>query len=629
MGRRRAAVRRDQQLGLRLTAAEAEAVRSAAARAGARPVAWVRQTALAAAGASTPAPTVAERQRIEQLLALQRQVRQAGVCLNQIARRLHAGAPVAGEDIRAALADTRAALDAVLREQTGMILKPISEGRGAASLVAYLTHDQVTADDPRPTTDERVAWIATLGGSPTADVDLCVRMMQGRVADAPLLKDRAGVSVRGRKLRNPYAHFTAAWPPGQAPTRGEQLELADRALSALGLEDHLAVVIAHNDTDHAHWHLVVCKVHPDTGKAASLGRSGLRLSKVAEQWEREHGGIVIDNRVRRRQARERYAESVAGRMSRFKPDRRAATPEAKAAQRAAELDATRRRARDLYPLPPAERSRGPGRRPRTDVEREDWARVYEQERRTNTPPPQTRTERFRQRLQRRLRKAGATRDRARATAERLVPRPRHRHGILRRTWDRLAAAVRRPVDRFAARQELDAKLAAARLERVLGIRRRLRDDIDTALDAILIARRAGAPAAQMDRCYERHKRARLRLDRYERSAEPVVRDHDAAIRREALAREWKHEREREWQRRKRERAEAARGRQQPGRTAEPTPPATAQHRSPPRAAPAPARAAPRPVLGQVPENPATPPSPAQGAGETADRSRGQDRNWRR
>ena len=199
-----------------------------------------------------------------------------------------------------------------------MILKPISEGRGVASLVAYLTHDQVSADDPRPTTDERVAWTATLGGSPTGDVDLCVRMMQGRVADAPLLKQRAGVSARGRKLRNPYAHFTAAWPPGQTPTRDEQLELADRALSALGLEDHLAILVAHNDTDHAHWHLVVCKVHPDTGKAASLGRSGLRLSKVAEQWEREHGGIVIDNRVRRREARERYAEYVAGRMSDFK-----------------------------------------------------------------------------------------------------------------------------------------------------------------------------------------------------------------------------------------------------------------------------------------------------------------------
>ena len=120
---------------------------------------WVRQTALAAAGGPTPAPTPAERQRIEQLLALQRQIRQAGVCLNQIARWLHAGAPVAGVDLRAALADTRAALDAVLREQSGMILESISEGRGVASLVAYLTHDQVSAADPRPTTRLSVRYV--------------------------------------------------------------------------------------------------------------------------------------------------------------------------------------------------------------------------------------------------------------------------------------------------------------------------------------------------------------------------------------------------------------------------------------------------------------------------------------
>ena len=182
---------------------------------------WVRQTALAAAGGPTPAPTPAERQRIEQLLALQRQIRQAGVCLNQIARWLHAGAPVAGVDLRAALADTRAALDAVLREQSGMILESISEGRGVASLVAYLTHDQVSAADPRPTTDDRLAWTATVGGSPTADVDLCVRMMQGRVADAPLLKQRAGVSGARAEAAQPVRalHRRVAARSGPDPQR--------------------------------------------------------------------------------------------------------------------------------------------------------------------------------------------------------------------------------------------------------------------------------------------------------------------------------------------------------------------------------------------------------------------------
>ena len=430
------------------------------------------------------------------------------------------------------------------------------------------------------------------------------------------------MSARGRKLRNQYAHFTAAWPPGQAPTRDEQLELADRTLSALGLEDHLAVVIAHNDTNHAHWHLVVCKVHPDTGKAASLGRSGLRLSKVAEQWEHEHGGIVIDNRVRPpgsarapRRVRRRADEPLqAG------PWRGDAASEGRAARRRA------RRCPPARPRPAPAAVRRTAARPRPATSNRWRARRLGASLRRGTADghaaPQTRTERFLLRLQRRLRKAGASRDRARATAQRLVPRPRRRHGIVRRTWARLAAPVRRPVDRFAARRALDARLAAARLERVLCIQRRLSDAVQTAMDAVLIASSTRAPAAQIDRCYARLERARRRLDRYERSAEPVVRDHDAAVQREARARERQHEREREWQKRERERAEAARGRPQPGRPAAPTPPATAQRRSPPRAAP-------RPAPSQVPENPATPPAPAHDAGEGADHSRGQDRHWRR
>ena len=89
-----------------------------------------------------------------------------------------------------------------------MILKPISEGRGVVGLVAYLTHDQVSADDPRPTTDERVAWTATLGGSPTADVDLCVRMMQGRAG--PPRRHRqphSGAPHRARRPHRPVRHL--------------------------------------------------------------------------------------------------------------------------------------------------------------------------------------------------------------------------------------------------------------------------------------------------------------------------------------------------------------------------------------------------------------------------------------
>ena len=86
-----------------------------------------------------------------------------------------------------------------------------------------------------------------------------------------------------------------------------------------------------------------------------------------------------------------------------------------------------------------------------------------------------------------------------------------------------------------------------------------------------------------------------------------MRDHDAAIRREARARERQHERELEWQRRGRERAEAAAADSSP-----PGPPS--RHRQPQSAAPHPTRRLRRPVRrltparSQVPKNPATPPS---------------------
>ena len=183
-----------------------------------------------------------------------------------------------------------------------MVTRAVSDGRGIDGLMSYLMHDKVTPGDRYPTTAERVAWAVPIGGSPTADVDLCVRIMQGVTADAAILKQLSGASNRGRKLRNPYAHFMTSWPPGETPSREEMLEAAGGQLEALECADRLVIVVAHTDTEHHHFHLVVCKVHPETGKAASLDHSGLKLSHFAEQWERDHGGIVIENRVRRNES---------------------------------------------------------------------------------------------------------------------------------------------------------------------------------------------------------------------------------------------------------------------------------------------------------------------------------------
>ncbi len=186
-----------------------------------------------------------------------------------------------------------------------MICRIIGSGRGIAGMAAYLTHDQTSPANRRPTTSDRVAWTACLG-IPTEDTELMVRAMQGLTADAPVLKTRAGISARGRKLKNPYTHLVLSWPEGaEAPAKQEMLSAVAGALDSLGLDHrHYAVCAAHTDTGCPHVHVAVSRVDPETGRAVNLDKGATRrLSRWAEQYERDHGGIVVPGRVERREAR--------------------------------------------------------------------------------------------------------------------------------------------------------------------------------------------------------------------------------------------------------------------------------------------------------------------------------------
>ena len=176
-----------------------------------------------------------------------------------------------------------------------MLGRIIGSGRGIAGMVAYITHDQISPDERRPTTSERVAWTACLG-IPTEDTEPMVRAMQGLTADAPVLKTRAGISARGRKLKNPYTHLVLSWPEGAtAPAKQEMLSAVAGALDSLGLDHrHYAVCAAHSDTNCPHVHVAVSRVDPETGRAVNLDKGATRrLSRWAEQYEHDHGGIVV------------------------------------------------------------------------------------------------------------------------------------------------------------------------------------------------------------------------------------------------------------------------------------------------------------------------------------------------
>ena len=158
---------------------------------------------------------------------------------------------------------------------TGLSKYVLGEGRGAGN------------DNLAPGEETRVAWI---GGqnfgfaiNSRERAELATRIMEF---------DALNQSSRTKRCEKDAMHLTLAWRVGEAPSRADMEAAALSALKAIGMENAKAIWAAHRDEQHAHLHIVASKIDPDTGRAYNLKSDYLKLSKWAQQYEREHGGIV-------------------------------------------------------------------------------------------------------------------------------------------------------------------------------------------------------------------------------------------------------------------------------------------------------------------------------------------------
>ena len=163
-----------------------------------------------------------------------------------------------------------------------MIARDTGGGSSFAGAGLYYLHDR-GAD-----TDERVAFTHT-ENLLTDNAEKAMKVMAWTATHQKELKEAAGVKATGRKLSNPVHTFVLSWAPDEQPDHDHMIDAAKSAVAALGLADHEAVFVGHDDTDKAHVHIIVNRVHPDHGKAATLSKSRLKLSKWAEAYEKEHG----------------------------------------------------------------------------------------------------------------------------------------------------------------------------------------------------------------------------------------------------------------------------------------------------------------------------------------------------
>src|SRR3984885_3242121 len=132
-----------------------------------------------------------------------------------------------------------------------MIVKIMSSGTSFAGTANYLTH-------------ERVAWTHTLNLA-NDHVPSAVDEMLWTARNAELLKQEAGVRAGGRASENTVKHVSLNWSPEETPTRAHMIETAEGFLHHMNWHEHQTLIVAHEDKAHAHVHLMVNTIHPETG----------------------------------------------------------------------------------------------------------------------------------------------------------------------------------------------------------------------------------------------------------------------------------------------------------------------------------------------------------------------------
>ena len=336
--------RRSRQFGVRLTPAEARLVEAAAARAGRPAVAFIRAAALAAAGRGEPARRAGPD-------------RADGHPTGTSAYRRQPEPGASARSCRPRYQPRRRGQRRARRRRTeaGVIPRIHAGGRGVRGLVAYITHDASSPGERHPTTDERVGLVAGLN-LPTDDPHLAGLIMARTAADAEVIKQLAGTSSRGRKLKAPFSHLSLSWSPNEPrPDRAEMRRATEEALKSIGMHACQA------PRRRAHRHRAPARTRGGLSRGPG-DREGLRAPRTTAGNSRPGrrstsaaaGGVQVPNRIARREAREQYRTIVGVQVDASVPGRRgeaegarrgSAAPDGEEARRAAGRPGQRRSGR--------------------------------------------------------------------------------------------------------------------------------------------------------------------------------------------------------------------------------------------------------------------------------------------
>lgn len=174
-----------------------------------------------------------------------------------------------------------------------------SSGTGFRALAAYLVHGRTGLEEGR------IGW-ASARNLPTTDPELAATLMRATAAQ----------NVRVEK---PVYHLALAFDPGDPVDRATMERVADRVLERLGLDGHQALVVAHRDREHPHLHILVNRVHPETGKVWDRWQDMPAIQEVLRAEERALGLRAVPGHLHLQEGG-REAERTLGTEASRTPD---------------------------------------------------------------------------------------------------------------------------------------------------------------------------------------------------------------------------------------------------------------------------------------------------------------------
>lgn len=149
-----------------------------------------------------------------------------------------------------------------------------SSSRSFAALGKYLVVGRDKVEEGR------VAWTSARN-LPTDDPELAAKIMRAT----------ASQNVR---VSQPVYHLALSFDPRDVVDRAAMERVADRVLRELKLNEHQAIIVAHADRAHPHMHILINRVHPETGRVWDRWQDQPVIQRVLREEEARLGLRTVE-----------------------------------------------------------------------------------------------------------------------------------------------------------------------------------------------------------------------------------------------------------------------------------------------------------------------------------------------